>query len=488
MSQPRSVPWIVGAVSLPMFMVSLNNLVVINALPYIGKALSTDTAGLQWVMNGYVLAFAGFLLTAAGLGDRYGRRRVFVGGIVLFALGSIACGLADSVPALVAGRVVQGIGAAAVQPLSLTLLAGAVPASKRGMTIGLWGAVNGLGIALGPLVGGAVTETFDWRWVFLVNLPVVAVAIPLVLAAVRESTGADRELDVLGMTLVTAAVTLLVWAVVNAGNTGWLSGRVLGGMAAALVPAVLFAFWERKAKSPLLPLRFYRIPAFTISNLVVLAMFFGVFGSIFFVTQFMQGPLGFSPLQAGIRTLPWTAMPIVVAPPAGRFTDRFGGGPLMAIGLSLQGAALAWIAVIANAHLEYVRLIPPMMMAGVGLGLVLPPAMTVVLGSVRPHEHGKASGANNTIREIGGALGVAVLSTVFRARFDGTPTSAAGIWPTFVRAMVPALWVGIAVTLVGALIALFVPTADEDHTGGEAESATVPTNDAVDKAAAASRP
>ncbi|WIX91743.1 MFS transporter [Amycolatopsis sp. DG1A-15b] len=450
--------WVILASSLPMFMVALNNLVVTNALPEIGQSLDTDVAGLQWVVNGYVLAFAGLLLTGAALGDRYGRRLVFVGGIVLFSLGSIACALSDSTVTLVLARVVQGMGAAAVQPLSLTLLSAAVPPHRRSAAIGLWGGVNGLGIALGPLIGGAVTEGIAWQWIFWINLPVGMVAIPLVFWAVRETKGADRGLDLPGVLLVTGAVTTAVLAIVRAGDDGWASPRILGLVAAAVVLAVLFVVWEQRAASPLLPLGFYRIRAFVLTNLVSLAMFFGVFGGIFFLAQFMQGPMGFAPLEAGLRTLPWTAAPMIVAPLAGLITDRVGGGRLMALGLLLQGGALGWIALMARIDLPYAHLVPPLILAGIGMGLALAPATAVVLGAVSPQEHGKASGATNTIREVGGALGVAVLTTVFRG-----PLRTTTIWSpvdyahAFVAGMTPATLVGVAVILAGSIIALFIP-------------------------------
>ncbi|MTD58852.1 MFS transporter [Amycolatopsis pithecellobii] len=467
------------AASAPMLMVSLNNLVVTNALPEISSALGSRIPDLQWVVNGYILAFAGMLLTAAALGDRYGRRRVFLLGIIVFAVGSAACALAGSVLALVLGRVVQGIGAAAVQPLSLTLVTGAVPPSRRNAAIGMWGGVNGLGVALGPLVGGAVTEGLSWQWIFWVNVPVAVLAFVLVLRTLGESRGADRMLDLPGMALSTAAVTTGVWVIVHAGGSGWTGPLSLGGMAGAILLAVLFVRRERRARYPLLPLRFYRERAFVLSNVASLAMFFGVFGSIFFLSQYLQGPLGYSPLEAGLRTLPWTAMPMLVAPLIGPLIDRIGGGRLMAAGLLLQAGALGWIAAVARIDLPYARLVPALLIAGVGMGLMLAPAMAVVLGSVRPPEYGKASGANNTLREVGGALGVAVLTTIFRAHFVDTtdlvalraqllsPVDSA---EAFVRGMRWAIWVGVAVVAAGGVAACFLRRGPRNEAGHQEES------------------
>ncbi|MEU5692906.1 MFS transporter [Actinosynnema sp. NPDC020468] len=449
--------WAIVASSIPMFVVALNNLVVTNALPQIAEDFSADQETLQWVINAYVLAFAGMLLTGAALGDRYGRKLFFLLGIGVFSLGSVACALADSSATLIAARIVQGVGAAAILPLSLTILAAAVSEKMRSAAIGIWSGINGLGVALGPLVGGAVTEGLDWKWIFWVNLPVGAIAVPLVLWAITESRGADRGLDIPGVVLVTGFITSLVWGIVQAGDEGWGSRPILTAFGVALVLLIAFVLWERKAKSPLLPLRFYRIPNFVLSNVVSLAMYFGVFGSIFFLAQYLQGPLGYSPLEAGVRTLPWTAMPMVVAPLAGLITDKVGGGRLMALGLALQGIGLAWIANIATTTTPYGDMVPPMVIAGIGMGLVFAPTTAVVLGSVRPHEHGKASGANNTVREIGGALGIAVLTTVFTDYFDDVqirkPADAA---EAFVHGMVPAIWVGVVFVAVGALAGLFI--------------------------------
>jgi EmrB/QacA subfamily drug resistance transporter len=418
--RPKSMGSVIVASTLPMFMVSLNNLVVINALPAINWQLGASVVGLQWVINVYVLSFAGLLLTGAALGDRYGRRRVFIASTLVFIAGSIGCALSRSIMDLVYFRVLQGVGAAAVFPLSLTLVAGTVPEHRRGAAVGLWGGLNGLGVALGPMIGGAITQAFGWPWIFWLNVPFGLLGIRLVMRAIDDDVAGrkgdkPRTIDLPGVVLASAAVTLAVWGIVQASVLGWIASQVLGAFAISTVLAMLFVFWERRARNPLLPLRFYRIRTFVLSNLVSLAMFFGVFGSIFFLVQYMQGPMGFSPFAAGVRTLPWTAMPMVVAPVAGLIADRVGGARLIAIGMFLTAVALAWIAVIARIDLTYGRMVPALVLAGIGMGLMLAPTAVLVLNSVTVAEHGKASGANTTIREVGGALGVAVLTTVFRS-------------------------------------------------------------------------
>lgn len=456
MNPRRGLAVTVVTSALPMFLVALNNLVVTNALPEIARDLGAGLDELQWVVNAYVLAFAGLQLTAAALGDRLGRRRVFVIGILVFVAGSAACALATSTAALIGARVLQGVGAAAVFPLSLTLLAAGVPERRRNLAVGLWGAVSGTAVAVGPLVGGAVTEGLSWQWVFWGNVPIGLAGVALVYWILGESRGADRELDLLGMVLGGGAITAAVWAIVEAHGRGWSDAGILGAFGAAAVLLVLFVIWELRTPNPLLPLTFYRSRPFVLSNLVSLAMYFGVFGSIFLLVQYLQGPLGYSPLEAGVRTLPWTLMPMFLAPVAGLLINRVGGGVLMAAGLTLQAAALFWIGVLAEPATAYSSLIPAMVVAGVGMGLTFAPNSAVVLASVRPAEHGKASGANSTIREIGGALGVAVLATVFQ-QSGGVVGPGPNTPQAFFDGLVPALYVGAAVVALGALAGVLIP-------------------------------
>ncbi|GAA1255336.1 MFS transporter [Kitasatospora nipponensis] len=439
------------ACSLPMFMVALDNLVVSTALRTLAVDLKADTADLQWFVNAYVLSFSCLLLIGAALGDRFGRRRVFALGIALFTAASLCCGLATTSGELIAARAVQGFGAAAVMPLSLTLLAQAVPERLRSLALGLWGAVSGLAVALGPVVGGAVVQGLAWQWIFWINLPVGLVAVPLVLKALRESRGEKVRLDLVGMLLAAAGLLAVVWGIVNGSSHGWTAGRILGAFAAGLVLLTAFVLWERRVEHPLLPLGFYRIRAFTLTNVVSASMYFGVFGSIFFLAQYLQIAPPRNPLQAGLLTLPWTLMPMVVAPLAGALTDRVGGGRLMALGLFLQAGGLAWINLVATADTPYPRMVGAMMLAGTGMGLAIAPTAAVVLGAVGPEHRGKASGANTTVREIGGALGIAVLSSVFLAHGDASSAAA------FTRGLHPAVWTGVVVVLLGGVCALFIP-------------------------------
>ncbi|MFJ6725317.1 MFS transporter [Streptomyces sp. NPDC091281] len=474
----RGPLWLaVLATSVPMFMVALDNLVVSTALRTLAVELEANTQQLQWFVNAYVLSFACLLMTGAALGDRFGRRKVFVAGIALFTLASIGCGLADTSAQLILFRTVQGFGAAAVMPLSLTLLSDAVPERMRGLALGVWSGVSGLAVAMGPVVGGAVVDGLDWRWMFWLNVPVCVIAIPLVLFALRESRLPGSRLDLVGMVLAAAGLCAVVWAIVHGEQDGWTSATVLGAFAAGAVLLAVFVVWEARTPQPMLPMSFYRVRAFTLTNVVSAAMYFGVFGSLFLLAQFLQIAPPRTPLEAGVRTLPWTLMPMVVAPVAGLLIDRVGGGRLMALGLTLQGVGLGWINLVATTDTPYGELVAPMMVAGTGMGLVFAPTAAVVLASVAREHAGKASGANTTVREIGGALGIAVLSTVFVA-YGSTDDP-----QRFLDGLRPAVWVGVGVVLAGALCALGIPrqrpAADEEAedpgaTGSAGESGKVP--------------
>jgi EmrB/QacA subfamily drug resistance transporter len=443
--------WTLAIVSVALFMVTLDNLVVTNALVSIREDLGASLEDLEWTVNAYTLSFAVFLLTGAALGDRLGRRRVFAAGIGIFSLASAAAALAPSTETLIAARGLQGLGAAAITPLSLTLLSEEFAADRRGLALGIWSGVSGLGVALGPVVGGAVVEGFSWQWIFWLNVPIGLALVPAAITALRESRGPNATLDLPGVALASTGLLGVVFGIVRAQSLGWTSTTVVGSLAGGAVLLAAFVLWESRTSSPMLPMRFFRDRGFAATNGVSLAMFFGAFGAIFLLAQFFQVAQGYSPLEAGIRTLPWTAMPIFVAPVAGILSDRIGSRPLMAAGLALQAGALAWLAVTTEPDMAYATMVPAFVMAGTGMALVFAPAANAVLSSVRPKEAGQASGATNTIREIGGVLGVAVLSTVFTGAGDfGTPQA-------YVDGLVPAVWVGAVVLAIGALVALLVP-------------------------------
>jgi EmrB/QacA subfamily drug resistance transporter len=442
---------VVLVTSLPMFMATLDNLVVTFALPVIRNELGASLETLQWVVNAYTLSFATLLLTASALGDRLGRRKVFVTGIAVFTIASAGSALATDAAMLIVARAVQGAAAAAIMPLSLTLVAAAVKPGQRPIAIGIWGGIGGLGVALGPLIGGAIVEGLDWQWIFWLNVPIGLIVLPLVLTLLRESHGPDRALDPLGLVLTGAGVLAVVWAIVQTDENGWGSASALTSLIAGVALLGVFLTWQRRAATPLLPLRLFRSRAFVASNGASVAYSFGTFGAVFLLAQFFQVVQGYSPLEAGIRTMPWTIAPMIVAPIAGLLTTRIGSRTLVTSGMMLQAAALAWIAAVSTADVAYGTLVPPFVVAGVGLGLSLAPLSTAVLASVPEGDHGKASGANSTLRELGVALGIAVLSAVFAA--NGSYSSG----PDYVNGLVPAVFLGAAIVLIGALVSLALP-------------------------------
>jgi EmrB/QacA subfamily drug resistance transporter len=448
----RRIPgWTLAVSSLAIFMVSLDNLVVTNALTSIREDLGASLEALEWTVNAYTLAFAVFLLTGAALGDRFGRRRMFLVGLGIFTAASAAAALAPSTDALIGARAVQGLGAAILAPLSLTLLSTAAPAEKRGLALGIWSGVSGLGVALGPLVGGAVIEGISWQWIFWLNIPVGLVLAPLAVRRLGESHGPAGRLDIAGLGLASAGLLGVVYGVVRGNPSGWGSLEVVGSIATGAALLALFVAWELRAQAPMLPLRFFRSRQFAATNGVSFAMTFGIFGSIFLLAQFFQSVQGYSPLEAGLRTLPWTGMPMLVAPIAGILSDRLGSRPLMATGLFLQAIAITWLAVVSEPDVAYSMLVPAFVLGGTGMAMVFAPAANAVLSAVRPEEAGQASGANNAIRELGGVLGVAVLAAIFTGA-GGFETPQA-----FVDGLVPAMWAGAGVLVAGGLAALLIP-------------------------------
>ena len=442
--------WTFVITSIALFMVVLDNLVVSTALPVIRVDLGASIEELEWIVNAYTFTFAVFLLTGAALGDRFGRKRMFMIGVTIFTAASALAALAPSTDWLIAARALQGVGGAIVTPLTLTILSAAVSRERRGVALGAWSGIAGFAVAMGPLVGGLVVEGISWQWIFWLNVPVGLVLLPLA-TQLHESHGPDRALDIPGVTLGGLGLLGLVWGLVNGNADGWGSPQIVAALAAGLLLLAAFVAWELRSPAPMLPMRFFRDRAFSAANGASLFMYFGMFGSIFLLTQFFQTAQGYSPLESGLRVLPWTAMPMVVAPIAGALSDRIGGGRIMATGLFLQAAGLAWIAAVSTADVGYGALVGPFIVSGIGMGIFFAPVANVVLSAVRPVEEGKASGANNAIREVGGVFGVAVLASIF-ARTGGYESA-----ETFNDGLVPAVWVGAAVVGAGALLALFIP-------------------------------
>jgi EmrB/QacA subfamily drug resistance transporter len=466
MTTSRTSKWTLLIVSVGLFMVVLDNLVVNVALPSIHRDLGSSIQALEWTVNAYVLSYAVFLLTGAALGDRFGRKRMFIGGIALFTLSSAAAALAPTTGMLIAARATQGLGAAVVTPLTLTLLADAFPPQRRGVAIGIWSAISGVAVALGPLVGGAVVQLASWHYIFWINVPVGAALVPLATSRLSESHGNSRHLDLTGLGLASSGLFGIVFGLVRSQSLGWGDLQVIVPLATGAALVVAFIAYELRARDPMLPMQFFTKRSFAVTNAVSLAMYFGMFGSIFFLSQYLQNVLHNTPLQAGVKLLVWTGASMVVSPLAGFFSERYGSRAFMVAGLGLQALALGWMATLASAHQSYTSMIAPFILAGSGMALVFAPSANAVLSSVRTHEAGQASGATNAIRELGGVLGIAVLATVFTSHGGYTSPTA------FVHGLTPAMWVGVAVLAAGALIAAALPFSSTAEAAAQVD--TVP--------------
>jgi EmrB/QacA subfamily drug resistance transporter len=449
----RSRAWVLTLASLASCMAALDTLVVTTALTTIRLDLDASIDQLEWTVNAYNLSFAVLLMTAAALGDRFGRRRMFAAGLGLFALASAACALAPTIGWLVAARAVQGIGAALITTLAFALVTAAFPPERRGWALGIFFSVTGLAVASGPLVGGAVVEGIAWQWIFWLNVPIGLALAPLALARVPESFGPDSALDLPGLALVSTGVLGLVWGLVRGNIAGWDSPEVVAALAAGALLLAAFVAWQLRARQPMLPMRFFRSRAFSAGNTAIFFAMGSLFCGVFFLAQFMQVALGSGPLDAGLRLLPWTATLFFVAPVAGALVDRFGERPFLVAGPLLQAVGMAWIALVADAGMAYGELVAPLIVAGVGISMTFPAAQNSVVGSVPAEAIGKAAGTNSTMRELGGVFGIALSVAVFAGA--GSYASAQAFSDGFVAAM----GVSAGLSLLGSLAGTALPGA-----------------------------
>jgi EmrB/QacA subfamily drug resistance transporter len=444
--------WVLVLTSLASMMVALDTLVVTTALTTIRADLGASIEQLEWTVNAYNLSFAVLLMTAAILGDRFGRRRMFVAGLAIFVAASAGCALAPDVGWLIVSRAVQGVGAALVMPLALSLLSAAFPPERRATALGVFSGLTGLAVAGGPVVGGAIAEGAAWEWIFWLNVPIGLVVIPLVLGRIEESRGSDTALDLPGLALVSGAAFAVVWGLVRSNAAGWTSAEVLTAFIVGALLAVAFVAWERRATAPMLPLQLFRSRPFSSGNAANFLQYAALFGSVFFMAQFLQTGLGYGPLGAGLRLMPWTATLFFVAPIGGALVGRVGERPIVVGGLLLQAAGLLWIVLIGSADVDYVELIAPLIVTGCGTSLVFPATQNAVLGSVPLSQTGKASGAFSTGRELGGVFGVAIAVALFAGA--GGYASA----QDFTDGFVVAIGGSAALASLGALAGLWLPS------------------------------
>jgi EmrB/QacA subfamily drug resistance transporter len=451
MSTKAATRWVVILTGVGSLMAALDTLVVSTALSTIRVDLGASVEQLEWTVNAYNLSFAVLLMTGAVLGDRYGRRRLFAIGLGLFAGASAAAALAPDAGTLIAARAVQGAGSALIMPLGLALLSAAFPADRRGAAIGIFSAITGLAVASGPLVGGAVVEGISWEWIFWINVPIGLLAIPLVLTRMRESHGPDAGLDLRGLALVTAGALGLVWGLVRGNQAGWASAEVAGSLVAGALLVAAFVASELRAPEPMLPMTFFRSRAFSAGNAAIFFTFASLFGAVFFFAQLLQIVLGYGPLDAGLRLLPWTATFMTVAPVAGALADRIGERPLMVGGLTLQAIGMAWVALVAEPGMSYAQLLAPFVVAGVGVSMAIPAAQNSVVGSVAADALGKAAGTNSMMRELGGVFGIALVVAIF-AGAGGYASAQA-----FTDGFAPAMLAAAGLALAGAIAGLALP-------------------------------
>jgi EmrB/QacA subfamily drug resistance transporter len=447
----RSSTWVLVLAAVASLMAALDAMVVSAALTTIRLDLGASIEQLEWTVNAYNLTLAVLLLPAAAVGDRFGRRRMFTVGLALFVAASAACALAPDAGLLIAARAVQGAGAALVVPNALALVSAAFPAERRGSALGILQGITGLAVVAGPMIGGAVAEGIDWEWIFWLNVPIGLAAIPLALVRIEESFGGDTPLDTGGFALVTGGALGIVWGLVRGNAAGWGSAEVVAALTIGAALLAAFVAWELRAREPMLPMRFFRSRAFSSGNAAVFFLFASLFGAVFFLPQFLQTGLGDGPLEAALRLAPWTGTLFVVAPIAGALADRLGERPLLVGGLSLQAAGMAWIALIAEPGLAYGEMIPPLVVAGIGASMAIPPAASSVVGAVAHDEVGKAAGANSMLRELGGVFGIAILVAAFAGA--GSYASA----EAFSDGFAPAIAVSAVLSLVGAIAGLGLP-------------------------------
>jgi EmrB/QacA subfamily drug resistance transporter len=435
-------------------MVALDALVVTTALSTIRLELGASIEALQLTMNAYNLSFAVLLLTGAALGDRFGRRRLFIAGLTLFVAASAACALARSAGALIAARAVQGAGAALVMPLAMALLSAAFPPQERGKALGIFSGLTGLALIAGPVVGGAIAEGIAWQWIFWINVPIGLIAVALVRSRIPESFGSGAAIDMPGVVLVTGAALAAVWALMRGNDAGWASPEVIVVLVVGALLAIAFVAWERRARAPMVPMRFFGSRAFASGNTACFLYSASLYGTVFFMAQFLQTAQGHGPLGAGLRLLPWTATLFVVAPVAGALVNRVGERTLIAGGLILQAIGMAWVALIAAPDLAYAALVAPLVLAGAGVSMAMPAAQNAVLNSVAHTEVGKASGTFNMFRFLGGVCGIASAVAVFAVGSFDSPRA-------FTAGFVPAIAVAALLSLAGAIAGIWQPARRE---------------------------
>lgn len=497
--------WALGVLCLSLVVIGLDNTILNVALPTLVRDLHATTSQLQWMVDAYILVFAGLLLTMGALGDRFGRKRALAIGLVIFGIGSVTAAFSGSPAMLIATRAVMGIGGALIMPSTLSIITNVFPPHERGRAIAAWAAVAGFGIVLGPVIGGYLLEHFWWGSVFFVNVPVVIVAVIGGWFLIPESKDPKATpLDPVGALLSIGGLVTLVYGIIEAPTYGWSDSLILVAFTVAAVLLATFIWWELRAEHPMLQMSFFKNPRFTAASMSITLVFFALFGTIFLTTQYLQFVLGYSPLQAGVRTMPVAAM-IVAAPLSARLVERLGTKIVVTAGLCIVTLALVLFASIGPTS-GYVLVATALAIMGFGMGTTMAPATESIMGSLPLAKAGVGSAMNDTTRQVGGALGVAVIGSVLSSGYAtsmasavrGLPAAAAAqasdsvggaaavarglgsagrglvlaSHTAFVDGLSSAVWVAVAATTIGALVSLFFlparpPTRAEAVAEGE---------------------
>ena len=448
--------WTLAAVAFGLFMIMLDNTVVNVALPSIERDLHISISELEWIVTAYALVFASVLITGGKLADLFGRRRIFVVGLVIFTASSLACGLAASAGFLIGARAVQGVGAALMSPATLSIITATFPPRQRGMAIGIWAGVSALALAIGPLAGGLIVDNINWNWIFFINVPVGIAGIVASQIFIKESrdTSHEQSVDVPGLVTSGLSLFVLTYALIEGNRHGWASPEIVGLFAAAAVLMAAFVLVEHRQRLPMLDLSLFRNSSFTGANIVALLVSLGMFGVFFYVSLYVQNVLGYTPTQAGAMFLPMTVLIILVAPFAGRASDRVGSRWLMGGGMMLLGISLLFYQ-RAGVHSNFWTLLPAMILGGVGMASTMSPMTSAAMGAVPVDKAGVGSGVLNSFRQVGGALGIAAMGAILASYLHTAPRSPEGR-QQYVDGMHAALAVSAGIVFAGAIVAVLL--------------------------------
>jgi EmrB/QacA subfamily drug resistance transporter len=459
--------WTLAAVAFGLFMIMLDNTVVNVALPSIARDLHISISELEWIVTGYALVFAALLITGGKLADMYGRRKIFVIGLAVFSLSSLACGFAPSAGFLIGARMVQGVGAALMSPATLSIITATFPPRQRGQAIGIWAGVSALALAIGPLVGGLIVDNIGWNWIFFVNVPVGVLGIVVSLLVIKESrdTSHEQSVDLPGLITSGLALFALSYALIEGNRRGWASAEILGLFAASAVLLAAFIVLESRQRLPMLDLSLFKISSFVGANVVALLVSLGMFGVFFFISLYVQNILGYSPTKAGAVFLPMTVLIILIAPIAGKQSDRIGGRWLMGGGMTLLGISLL-LYQRAGVDTGFLTLLPSMLLGGVGMAMTMSPMTSTAMGSVPVDKAGVGSGVLNSFRQIGGALGIALMGAIV-ASYLRAPVRSPLAKQQFVDGLHAALLVSAGITFAAAAVAVALvrvrPSTEKAH-------------------------